>query len=401
MTVLNGRYEVGELLGRGGMGEVRLARDHRLERLVAVKLLRPELAHQDSVRRRFEAEARAAAQVLHPRVVLVLDTGEQDGVPFIVMEQMSGRTLRHALDRGPLSPERVEDLALQVLAALSAAHRAGLVHRDIKPGNILADDDGGWKVADFGIAKSLELAGGDLTSVGLVLGTPAYLAPERLGGAPATVASDVYAVGVVLYECLAGRPPFAADSPLALATLVATQRPEPITSRCPDLPGPLAAAIDRAMAADPADRFATAAEMALAIDPGSAEAVAGLDATTAIAAPVAASAATDATIALDATRPARVGLPVPPAPAEGATIAVPFTAAAHWPPRRTVVWAAAIAAGVLVVALFIALASSHGPATPGVARTTSSGGAAPPTATSVLPAGLDGALRQLEREVKP
>jgi hypothetical protein len=412
MTVLNGRYELGELLGRGGMGEVRLARDHRLERLVAVKLLRPELAGQASVRRRFEAEARAAAQVVHPNVVLVLDTGEQDGVPFIVMEQMSGQTLRHAIKRGPMSPERVQDLALQVLAALSAAHRAGLVHRDIKPGNILEDDDGGWKVADFGIAKSLELADGDLTSVGLVLGTPAYLAPERLGGSPATVASDLYAVGVVLYECLAGRPPFAADSPLALATLVATQRPEPIRTHRRDLPGPLASAIDRALAADPVDRFDTAAEMALALDPAGARAAPALDATTVVdtASTVDARVARagDDTVAVDVTRPTRVGLPVPTANAGfgdgaggAATIAVPSPVAGSRAPRRAGIWAAAIAAGVLVVSLLVVLTSSHGPTAAGVTHPGSPSSTVSPTATSVLPAGLDGALRQLEHEVKP
>jgi serine/threonine-protein kinase len=381
------------------MGEVRLATDHRLDRLVAVKLLRSELAGQASVRRRFEAEARAAAQVVHPNVVLVLDTGEQDGVPFIVMEQMSGQTLRHALARGPMTPAAAQDLARQVLSALAAAHRAGLVHRDIKPGNILEADEGLWKVADFGIAKSLELADGDLTSVGLVLGTPAYLAPERLSGKPATVASDLYAVGVVLYECLAGRPPFAAESPIALAALVATQRPDPIRTHRPDLPESLAAAIDRAMAADPADRFATAAEMAVTLDPTSTDVI---DATTAVGGDLPTPAdptPADPTLAFDVTRPTRAALPVQPLHKADPTIALPAPSTRYRPPQRRTVWAAAIAAGVLVVALVVAVSTTHGPTSAATTHTT------PPTtasltATGVLPAGLDSALRQLEHEVK-
>jgi serine/threonine-protein kinase len=395
VTLLLGRYELGELLGQGGMGEVRLARDHKLARMVAVKLLRPELAGQASVRRRFEAEARAAARVVHPNVVVVLDTGEHDGVPFIVMEQMSGRTLRHVIERGPMSAERVRSVALQVLAALNAAHRAGLVHRDIKPGNILEGESGQWKVADFGIAKSLELADGDLTSVGLVLGTPAYLAPERLGGTPATVASDLYAVGVVLYECLAGRPPFEADNPLALATLVSTQRPEPVRARRSDVPASLAATVDRAMALDPADRFETAAGMALAIEPNATTALGVSNPTIAV----------DPTIALDATRPSRVRLPVPPPDRADATVALRSPAgnspAAYRSRRRLGVWAAAIAAGVVALSLLVALTKVPGRASTAGPGTTSPPTTATLTATSALPAGLDGALRQLEREVQP
>ena len=393
VTVLNGRYELGELLGRGGMGEVRLATDHRLDRLVAVKLLRPELAGQASVRRRFEAEARAAAQVLHPNVVLVLDTGEQDGIPFIVMEQMSGQTLRHALARGPMTPTAAQDLARQVLSALAAAHRAGLVHRDIKPGNILEADEGLWKVADFGIAKSLELPDGDLTSVGLVLGTPAYLAPERLSGNPATVASDLYAVGVVLYECLAGRPPFAAESPIALAALVATQRPDPIRTHRPDLPESLAAAIDRAMAAEPAERFATAVEMAGALDPTSTDALvatSAIDATTALGGDLPTLA--DPTIARPTLADPTIALP---------TIALPSPAARDRASSRRAVWPAAVAAGVLAVSLLVALATSRRPTSVAIPHNTTPPTTASLTAASILPAGLDNALRQLEHDVTP
>jgi serine/threonine-protein kinase len=290
----------------------------------------------------------------------------------------------------------VRSVALQVLAALNAAHRAGLVHRDIKPGNILEGESGQWKVADFGIAKSLELADGDLTSVGLVLGTPAYLAPERLGGAAATVASDLYSVGVVLYECLAGRPPFEADNPLALATLVSTQRPEPVRARRSDVPASLAATVDRAMAPDPADRFETAAGMALAVEPNATTSRGASDPTIAVG----------PTIALDATRPSRVRLPVPQPDRAAATVALP-TPAGNSPAdtyrsrRRLGVWAAAIAAGVVALSLLVALTKAPGRASTAGPGTTSPPTTATLTVTSTLPAGLDGALRQLEREVQP
>jgi serine/threonine protein kinase len=372
------RYELGDLLGRGGMGEVRLSVDHKLDRVVAVKLLRQDMAAQPSIRRRFEAEARAAAQVVHPNVVLVLDTGEQDGVPFIVMERLSGRTLREEIREGPLTAAATQRVGLQVLAALDAAHRAGLVHRDIKPGNILVADPGVWKVADFGIAKSLEAADSELTSAGLVLGTPAYLAPERLNGTPATVSSDLYAVGAVLYQCLTGRPPFEADSPLALAALVATQRPEPLAQCRPDLAPRLAATVERAMAADPADRFRSARAMAAALQ----EAIDD----------------EDDTVALDATRRSPARLPVPPATVAPAT-AAPATAAPatvalpssrpRLRPRVAPVAAVATALVVVVVIVIALLAGGGG-----------SRANAPTTPTSV-PAGLDRALRQLEHDVLP
>jgi serine/threonine-protein kinase len=260
--LLAGRYALGVPLGHGGMGEVREALDVRLEREVAVKLLRSDLAADPAVRRRFEREARAAARVSHPHVVAVFDTGEQDGVPFIVMERVPGRTLADEIARGPLDADRAATIALDVVAALEAAHRLGVIHRDIKPGNILLGPTGA-KVADFGIATIAE--GTDLTTTGLLIGTTAYLAPERLGGAPASASSDLYGVGVVLFEALAGRPPFHADTPLALVAAISAGESPALSTLCPDAPGALVAVAERAMSVDPAARFASATAMAAAL----------------------------------------------------------------------------------------------------------------------------------------
>ena len=173
------RYETGPLLGRGGMAEVYAATDRRLRREVAVKLLLPNMAVRPDVRRRFEAEARAAASLARPNAVAVFDTGEHEGVAYIVMERLPGETLADRLATRPVDPEWVRQLAGDVLGALGAAHAAGIVHRDVKPGNILSADDGPAKIADFGIATSLDA---DPTSAGHLIGTPAYLAPERLDG---------------------------------------------------------------------------------------------------------------------------------------------------------------------------------------------------------------------------
>lgn len=197
------RYEVGELLGRGGMGEVRRARDRRLERDVAIKFLRPDLAAQPEVRARFETEARNAARLTHPNVVLVLDSGEDHGQPFMVMECLPGRTLRDVLAEGPVPEEDVRAWADEILSALGAAHDMGVIHRDITPSNILITEDGRAKIADFGISQTAE--GPAHTEVGVVVGTLAYLAPERLRGEPATTASDLYATGVVLSQMVADR----------------------------------------------------------------------------------------------------------------------------------------------------------------------------------------------------
>ena len=240
--------------------------DPRLQRRVAIKCLRPALASDPAVRARFEREAKAAARLSHPSVVGLYDIGEDSGIPFLVMERMPGQTLADCFASGPLDQAWLRDAVLQVLAALAAAHAAGILHRDIKPGNVLLGQDGRVKVADFGIAAISDAAGDEHhTSTGLIIGTPAYLAPERAQGRPATVQSDLYAVGVLLYEGLTGHKPYAGDTPLA--TAVAAQRggAAPITRYRPDADPTLVSAASRAMAVRAEDRFPTASAMATAL----------------------------------------------------------------------------------------------------------------------------------------
>jgi serine/threonine-protein kinase len=256
---LNDRYEVGDVIGRGGMGEVRRAFDRRLARDVAVKFLRPDLASQPIVRQRFEDEARNAARLTNPHVVLVLDTGEEQGRPYLVMECLPGQSLHDEFAAGPMSPERVRSVAREILSALGAAHEMGVLHRDVTPSNILLTEDGRAKIADFGIAKTTD--GLDQTVVGQVLGTPAYLAPERLRGEPATPAADIYALGVVLYEALTGQKAYSGDTPISVAHAVMSTDATPLRELQPDLDPGLMAAVDGAMEKDPARRIPDAATM--------------------------------------------------------------------------------------------------------------------------------------------
>ena len=290
--VLAGRYRLGPLLGRGGMAEVYEAIDERLARPVAVKLLLPEFAAQAGMRDRFEAEARSAARLSHPCVVAVFDSGEDDGTPFIVMERLPGETLADRMGAAPLEVEWLRGIARDVLGALGAAHAAGVVHRDVKPANILIAADGRAKVADFGIAKALEEAPSDLTGAHQLLGTPAYVAPERLDGLPATSRSDLYSFGVVLYEALAGERAFPGTTPLNVAYAIHNADPVPLEEVRPGLAANLVTTVERAMHRDPAARFATAAEMAAALEAGSAAgtAAAWADSTVAMASPSPASA---------------------------------------------------------------------------------------------------------------
>jgi tRNA A-37 threonylcarbamoyl transferase component Bud32 len=275
--LLGGRYRLGAILGRGGMAEVYDGFDERLDRPVAVKVLRPDMAAREDVRRRFEDEARSAARLVHPNVVSVFDSGEDGTVEFLVMERLPGETMADRMaaaaedggggsGSGRLDADWVLRVAGDVLLALGAAHDAGIVHRDVKPGNVLLAADGCAKVADFGIAKSLEVAaGGDLTSTNQLLGTPAYVAPERIEGRAATVRSDLYAVGVLLYEAFAGVKPFRGNTAVATAYAIRHETPPPLGDVRPDLPGPVVGAVERAMARDPSERFASAAELAAAL----------------------------------------------------------------------------------------------------------------------------------------
>jgi serine/threonine protein kinase len=260
--VLGGRYELRGVLGRGGMAEVRDGWDIRLGRPVAIKLLYPVFSTQPDNRMRFEVEARAAAALNHPHIVSVHDSGEHAGTPYIVMERLSGQTLADVIARGPLPQPQVRTILDEVLSALAAAHAAGILHRDIKPANILFSALGDIKVGDFGIAKS---AGTAHTLTGQIVGTMAYLSADRIAGRPATVADDLYAVGVVGYEALTGRRAFPQENLVELARAVADDTPHPLAVLRTDVDPALAAVIERAMAHDPGWRFGSADEMRAAL----------------------------------------------------------------------------------------------------------------------------------------
>ncbi len=255
------RYEVGPLLGTGGMARVVRGRDTRLDRPVAIKLV-PADAIDPVGRERFGREARSSAGFAHPNAVTAFDAGESDGFLYLVMELVDGSSLAELLaDRAPLPIEQALHIEDSILAALSAAHAAGIVHRDVKPGNVLLGDHGRVKLADFGIARRLDDLTSDLTGVGQFIGTPKYLAPEQLAGEPATPASDLYAAGVVLYEMLAGEPPFDAATPMELAWAHHNAPVPDVRVLRPDVPAPVAATIATAMAKHPTERFATADAM--------------------------------------------------------------------------------------------------------------------------------------------
>lgn len=340
--LLGGRYELRGVLGRGGMAEVRDAWDTRLDRAVAIKLLHPGLSVQAESRRRFEAEAKSAAALSHPHVVAVHDSGEHRGTPYMVMERLPGRTLADLIADGPLPQLPVRRMLDQVLAALAVAHDAGILHRDIKPGNILLSEFGEAKVADFGIAKSAEV---DQTVTGHIVGTIAYVSPDRLAGRPACVGDDLYALGVLGYEALTGRRPFLNENIGALARAIMDERPPAIAELRPDVDPLLAAVIGRAMARAPEQRFASARAMAAAL------------------------AGRGAALMPTGVRPPTMVLasPLPPMPA--------FEVPRKRPPRRSrkVLAVVAVLLAIAVVALAFAVDSapgSRGPEAPAVNSST-------------------------------
>jgi serine/threonine protein kinase len=327
------------------MAEVRDGWDIRLDRPVAVKLLYPVFATQPDNRMRFDVEARAAAGLNHPHIVSVYDSGEHAGTPYIVMERLSGQTLADVIATGPLPQPQVRSILDAVLSALAAAHAAGILHRDIKPANILFSTSGDTKVADFGIAKSAASAH---TMTGQIVGTMAYLSPDRIAGRPASAADDLYAVGVVGYEALTGRRAFPQENLAELARAIAMDTPPPLAALRPDVDPALAAVIERAMARDAAGRFGSADEMRAAL--------AGR-----ISAPV-----------RPATRVLAAPLPPP------STMAVA-------PRRNRSRWLVALAAVavVLVGAIAFIVDSASRPAVPEPVTTSTS--VTPPPTTSLLP----------------
>jgi tRNA A-37 threonylcarbamoyl transferase component Bud32 len=256
------RYELEEVVGTGGMSTVYRAHDQLLERNVALKVLHPHYADDEEYVERFRREARSVAQLSHPHIVTVIDRGEDDGQQFIVFEYVDGENLKQFVERtGPLPTRRAIELAVEIADALAFAHEHGLIHRDVKPQNVLLTPDGDAKVTDFGIARSFEVEHG-MTQTGTVLGTSNYLSPEQAGGKPTTPATDVYSLGVVVYELLTGDVPFPGENFVAIAMKHINDPPPDLLERRPDVPLRLAAAVDRALEKDPARRFASMAEFA-------------------------------------------------------------------------------------------------------------------------------------------
>jgi beta-lactam-binding protein with PASTA domain len=328
--LIGDRYELGRQLGAGGMARVYLGHDRLLDREVAVKVLSEPYASDPSFVERFRREASAAAGLNHPNIVAVYDRGEADGSYYIVMEYLAGPDLKQVIrSRAPLPPTEAIDAAQQILAALGAAHRRDLVHRDVKPQNVLVAEDGHLKVTDFGIARAG--AESDMTEAGSVIGTAQYLSPEQARGDEVTAASDTYAVGIVLYEMLTGRVPFDGGPPVAVAMKQISD--EPVSPRIvePSVPRELEAVVLRALAKRPSERYRTAEEMSRALA-GARAAIDGSGGTT--------------RVIPAAGQPTRVM-----GPPTGATRVAPPPPPAEAPPSRRR-WP--LVAGILVILLAIA-----------------------------------------------
>ncbi|MGX7669091.1 Stk1 family PASTA domain-containing Ser/Thr kinase [Plantactinospora sp. DSM 117369] len=265
--LLGGRYQVGELLGYGGMAEVHRGRDLRLGRDVAIKMLRTDLARDDTFQMRFRREAQNAASLNHPAIVAVYDTGEEiaptgETLPFIVMEFVNGRTLKEVLAaEGRLMPRRALEITADVCAALEFSHRHGIIHRDIKPGNVMMTQTGQVKVMDFGIARALASGATTMTQTSAVIGTAQYLSPEQARGEAVDARSDVYAAGCVLFELLCGHPPFVGDSPVSVAYQHVREDPPSPSDLNPDVTPPIDAIVLKALSKNPLNRYQSAAEM--------------------------------------------------------------------------------------------------------------------------------------------
>jgi len=275
--LLSGRYEVGEIIGRGGMADVYLGVDARLGRQVAIKVLKSSLSSDPSFRNRFRLEAMAASKMSHPSIVRVFDAGDEQAgpgdtvptgstTPFIVMEHVDGHLLSDLMKQGKLEERHVLKIADGVLTALEVSHRAGIVHRDIKPGNIMISQDGTVKVMDFGIARAVSDATGNLEQTTSILGTALYISPEQARGDEPDTRTDLYSLGVVMYELLAGAPPFNADSAVAVAYKHISEAAKPLSSLNPAVSEGMASIVTVALSKELGERFATAQAFRAAIE---------------------------------------------------------------------------------------------------------------------------------------
>src|SRR5215213_2901387 len=263
-TIVDGRYRVISRLGSGGMADVYLAEDTQLGRRIALKLLYRRFAEDAEFVERFRREASSAAGLQHPNVVQVFDRGEWDGTYYIAMEYLEGRNLKQVVrENGPLEPALAVDIVLQILKAARFAHRRGIVHRDIKPHNVIVDDDGRVKVTDFGIARA---GASDMTETGAIMGTAAYLSPEQAQGHAVADTSDLYSIGIVLYEMLTARVPFEADSAVTIALKQVSEDPVPPRTINPVVSPELEDVVLRAMQKNPAQRFTDADDFIAALE---------------------------------------------------------------------------------------------------------------------------------------
>jgi serine/threonine-protein kinase len=352
-AVIDGRYQVMAHLGTGGMAEVYCAQDLQLGRKVALKVLHERFAADAEFVERFRREASSAAGLQHQHVVSVYDRGEWDGTSYIAMEYVPGQTLKQLVqDEGPLEPQRAVDLTVQVLRAARFAHRRGIIHRDFKPQNVIVDDEDRAKVTDFGIARA---GASDMTQTGSIMGTAQYLSPEQAQGHAVTARSDLYSIGIVLYELLTGRVPFEAEAAVTIALKQVSEAPVPPSHINPVVTPELEAVVLRALAKDPADRFADADEFFAALEAAGSR----IPSAGAIAAAEAAAAAAAAMPAAAMAGGVAAPPPPPSGPATGIYAAGPpyqereVVAAA--PGRKRPRWPWLALAGVLLVGLIVAV----------------------------------------------
>jgi beta-lactam-binding protein with PASTA domain/predicted Ser/Thr protein kinase len=346
-AIIDGRYRVLGHLGTGGMADVYCAHDMQLERKVALKLLHDRFAQDEEFVERFRREASSAAGLQHQYVVSVYDRGEYDGTPYIAMEYVDGRTLKQLVrDDGPLDPARAANLTVQILRAARFAHRRGVIHRDFKPQNVIVDDEGRAKVTDFGIARA---GASDMTQTGSIMGTAQYLSPEQAQGHAVNARSDLYSIGIILYELLTGRVPFDAESAVTVALKQVSESPYPPTKLNPAVTPELEAIVLRALAKDPADRFADADEFIAALE----AAASRIPSPSVIAAADAVAASLPGTSLADAPPPPRHDTAIIVPPSDPYHAGPPIAALPS--PRQRKRWPWMIFAAALGVVLIVAI----------------------------------------------